>query len=88
MLKLARLETLRERLAAALSQQPELARAFADALTRHDEQALGAAFEALHAGPRETREQVEALIIDWLFGDDGRIELAQLAAGGEGSTRH
>jgi hypothetical protein len=88
MLKLARLETLRHKLTAALAHHPDLARAFEEALTRHDEQALGAAFEALHAGPRETREQVEALIIDWLFGDDGRIELAQLVAAGENSTLH
>jgi hypothetical protein len=88
MLKLARLEALRDKLTAALADEPDLARAFEDALTRHDEQALGAAFEALHAGPRETREQVEALILDWLFGDDGRIELAQVMAAGGGSTVH
>jgi predicted phage gp36 major capsid-like protein len=88
MLKLARFEVLRQRLTAALAHQPELAQAFEDALTRHDEQALGAAFEALHAGPREAREQVEALIVDWLFGDDGRIELAERLAGGGGPSVH
>ncbi|MFP4125102.1 MAG: hypothetical protein ACLFU0_00430 [Alphaproteobacteria bacterium] len=87
MLKLARLEALRHQLAVALAQEPELARAFEEALTRHDEQALGAAFEALHAGPRETRERVEALIIDWLFGDDGHMEPARLGSGG-GSALH
>lgn len=87
MLKLARLEALCHQLTAALAHEPDLARAFEDALTRHDEQALGAAFEALHAGPRETREQVEALILEWLFGDDGRIELAQIVNGGA-STLH
>jgi hypothetical protein len=88
MLKLARLETLCHKLTDALAHRPELAQAFEDALTRHDEQALGAAFEALHAGPRETREQVEALILEWLFGDDGRIELAQVAARDGRSTLH
>jgi hypothetical protein len=88
MFKLARLEALRHNLTAALTHHPELARAFEEALTRHDEQALGAAFEALHASPDETRAEVEALILDWLFGDDGSIEVRPAAAGGDGSSVH
>ncbi|NBB70021.1 MAG: hypothetical protein GVY33_06795 [Alphaproteobacteria bacterium] len=87
MFKLARLEALRHNLTAALTHHPELARAFEDALTRHDEQALGAAFEALHAGSEETRAEVEALILDWLFGDEGGVEPGPAAAGG-GSNVH
>jgi len=87
MFKLARLEALRHNLTAALTHHPELARAFEEALTRHDEQALGAAFEALDASPEETRAEVEALILDWLFGDDGSVEPGAAAAGG-GSSLH
>jgi hypothetical protein len=87
MFKLARLEALRQNLTAALAHHPELARAFEDALTRHDEQALGAAFEALHAGSEETRAEVEALIVEWLFGEDGTVEFG-IAGAGDGSSVH
>jgi hypothetical protein len=88
MLKLARLDALRTRLSDALADRPALARVFEDALTRHDEAALGVAFEALHAGPAEARERVEAVILDWLFGGDGEIALAQLAPSEDSSTVH
>jgi hypothetical protein len=87
MLKLARLEALRHRLTAALDHAPDLAAAFEDALRRHDEQALGAAFEALHEAPHDTRREVEAVILDWLFGEEGRVVEAQLATTAP-TTRH
>lgn len=88
MLKLARLDALKARLTEVLADRPALARTFADALTRRDDAAIDAAFAELRAGPREAREAVEAAILDWLFGDDGRIALAQLAPAGEGTTVH
>jgi len=78
-LKLARLDDLRRRLVAALADRPALARRFDEALGRQDDVALDAAFAALRAEPGETRRAVEALVLDWLFGEGDRLEPAQVA---------
>ena len=88
MLKLARLDALKARLVDVLADRPALARAFEDALTRRDEAAIDAAFAELRAAPDAIRKTVEEVILDWLFGDDGRMALAQLAPGEENATRH
>ena len=88
MLKLARLDALKARLAEVLADRPALARDFEDALGRRDEAALDAAFGALRAAPDETRRAVEAAILDWLFGDEGRIALAQLGSADDHGTVH
>ena len=88
MLKIARLRRLEQRLRDELGEESELARHFAQALTHHDEQALGRAFERLHAAPEAVRRAVEAVILDWLFGAEGEIDLANVVPDAAGRGPH
>lgn len=78
MVKLARLSELNRRLGIVLAENPKLAADFGEALRKHDERALGRAFEQLHAGPETVRREVENAIIDWLFGVGGEVNLANV----------
>lgn len=72
MMKIAKLNELQSRLYALLGDRPDLAAAFAHALSEQDEALLASAFEGLREAPNDLRLAVEAAILDWLFGDLGR----------------
>ncbi len=74
MVKIVRLHDLQDRLRAILSDRPQLAEHFEQALVHQDDAALATAFETLRETPNDVRLAVESAILDWLFGAD-RIPL-------------
>lgn len=84
--KIVRLQQLQAQLHAVLEAQPELARAFEQALVEQDEQALAAAFDVLRAAPNDQRLAVEAAILEWLFGGEAGVPADPFAGYPEVST--
>ncbi len=78
MMRLARLAELSRRLRAVLHERPELALAFSQAFERHDEQALGRAFEGLQRETPAVRRDAEAAILEWLFGSGSDVDPANM----------
>lgn len=88
---LARIRTisvdgLRHRLAQALVGEPLLQQRFDRALATRDEKLVDAAMDSLRLYPTELREQVEEILLTWLF--DGPFDVPSDLACLPGEARH
>ncbi|MEO1092564.1 MAG: hypothetical protein AAFX81_18230 [Pseudomonadota bacterium] len=70
MAKVIFMQALSRRLRNVLADRPHVASLFERALVERDDHALAEAFELLQAAPNESRLAVEAVILDWLFGEE------------------
>lgn len=79
-IKTVSVDGLRHRLAQALVGEPLLQQRFDRALATRDEKAVDAAMDSLRLYPVELREQVEEILLTWLFDGpfDGPGDVASL----------